>query len=235
RRRADPDHRRSGRRLGNARPGQPGTPRRLGMEPRPEPGSTAARWDQTYRSSRPPWDIGRPQLAFVRLADVGELVAPVLDCGCGTGEHTLMLAERGIEVLGIDLAPAAIELARRKATDRGISADLEGGNALDLGSLGRRFRAGSDSGVFHTFSDGEREAYVQSLGSVVEPGGVVHLLCFSELTPGDYGPRRVTQVEIRDAFATGWDVERIEAERFETLPGFPLRPYGWLARIQRKA
>jgi ubiquinone/menaquinone biosynthesis C-methylase UbiE len=203
------------------------------MEPRPPPGSTAARWDETYRSSRPPWDIGRPQPAFVRLADAGEMLAPVLDCGCGTGEHTLMLATQGIEALGVDLAPAAIEMARRKATERGISADFLVGNALDLGSLGRRFRTVIDSGVFHTFSDTERATYVESLDSVVEHGGVVHLLCFSELTPGDYGPRRVTQDEIRNAFATGWDVERIEGERFETLPDFPVRPYAWLARIRR--
>ena len=90
-----------------------------------------------------------------------------------------------------------------------------------------------DSGVFHTFSDEERGVYVDSLRSVVEPGGVVHLLCFSELTPGDYGPRRVTQAEIRDAFISGWDVEAIEGERFDTLPDFPVRPYAWLARIVR--
>jgi cyclopropane fatty-acyl-phospholipid synthase-like methyltransferase len=157
----------------------------------------------------------------------------VLDCGCGTGEHTLMLAARGIEALGVDLAPAAIELAMAKAAERDLPSQFQVADALDLGSLGRRFRTVVDSGVFHTFSDTERVTYVESLTSVVEPGGVVHLLCFSELTPGDYGPRRVTQAEIRDAFATGWAVGRIEAERFDTLPGFPVRPYAWLARIVR--
>jgi len=118
------------------------------VDSRPPPGSTAARWDQTYRSSRPPWDIGRPQPAFLRLADAGELVAPVLDCGCGTGEHTLMLAARGIEALGVDLAPAAIELAMAKAAERDLPSQFQVANALDLGSLGRRFRTVIDSGVF---------------------------------------------------------------------------------------
>jgi len=203
------------------------------MDTRPPPGSTAARWDQTYRSSRPPWDIGRPQPAFVHLADAGEIVAPVLDCGCGTGEHALMVAERGIEALGVDFAPAAIEAARRKAAKRGLQVAFQVADALHLGRLGRQFRTVIDSGVFHTFSDSERPAYVESLAAVVEPGGVVHLLCFSELTPGDYGPRRVTQAEIRDAFAKGWDVQHIEAERFDVLPDFPVQPYAWLARIRR--
>ena len=203
------------------------------MDPRPPHGSTAARWDQTYRSSRPPWDIGRPQPAFVRLADAGQLVAPVLDCGCGTGEHTLMLASRGIEALGVDFAPAAIGAARHKAQERELRVDFQVADALDLGRLGRHFQTAIDSGVFHTFGDAERGTYVESLGTILEPGGVVHLLCFSELTPGDYGPRRVTQAEIRDAFAKGWDVQRIEAERFDVLPDFPVRPHAWLARIRR--
>ena len=74
---------------------------------------------------------------------------------------------------------------------------------------------------------------MESLGAVVESGGFVHVLCFSELTPGDYGPRRVTQAELRESFASGWEVDRIEAERFDVLPDFPVRPYAWLARIVR--
>ena len=72
-----------------------------------------------------------------------------------------------------------------------------------------------------------------ALEHLVEPGGVVHVLCFSELTPGDYGPRRVTQAELRESFAGAWEVDRIEAERFDVLSDFPVRPYAWLARIVR--
>jgi hypothetical protein len=43
-------------------------------------------WDAVYEASTPaPWDIGRPQPAFVRLADRGLLSGRVLDAGCGTG------------------------------------------------------------------------------------------------------------------------------------------------------
>src|SRR5439155_4357581 len=127
----DHDDRRSRRHVGDARPGQPRATSGLTMEP-PPPGTTAARWDATYRSGRPPWDIGRPQPAFVRLADAGEIAEPVLDCGCGTGEHALMIAERGMEVVGVDFAPAAIDEARRKAAERGLSVDFQVADALDL-------------------------------------------------------------------------------------------------------
>ena len=39
---------------------------------------------------------------------------PVLDVGCGPGRHVLALAERGVLALGIDITPAALDLARRR-------------------------------------------------------------------------------------------------------------------------
>ena len=58
-------------------------------------------FDSSY-SGQPPWDIGRPQPAFVEIGDVGKLEGCVLDVGCGTGEHALMAAERGRPALGVD-------------------------------------------------------------------------------------------------------------------------------------
>jgi SAM-dependent methyltransferase len=194
----------------------------------------ASQWDDVYRQGGAPWDIGRPQPAFVRLADAGEISSPVLDSGCGTGEHALMLAEHGFEVLGVDVAPTAIGLAREKARQRGLNAEFEVGDVLALGRLGRQFATILDSGVFHTFADPDRPRYVSSLALVLEPGGVLHLLCFSEHTPGTFGPRRVTQAEIRESFADGWAVERIDAERFEVREDFGARPHAWLARIVRQ-
>ncbi len=158
----------------------------------------------------------------------------MLDAGCGTGEHTLLVAERGLDVLGIDISPAAVRLARAKAAQRGLDATFEVGDVLALDRLGRTFATVIDSGVFHIFDDADRVRYVMSLGAVVDPGGVVHLLCFSEHTPGATGPRRVTQAELRAAFADGWDVERIEAARLEVREDYAPEPaHAWLARIVR--
>jgi SAM-dependent methyltransferase len=187
-------------------------------------------WDSSYAASTsPPWDIGRPQPVFVRLADAGLLTGRVLDAGCGTGEHTLLAASKGADAFGIDISPRAIQRARDKAAARGIAARFEVADALTFDTV-------TDSGVFHVFDDDDRARYVASLGSVLEPGGSCYLICFSERQPGDFGPRRVRQDELRAAFSNGWDVTEIVPEKFEinTEAGFGTgAAQAWLATIRR--
>jgi SAM-dependent methyltransferase len=203
--------------------------------PRPaDVSSRAADWDRAYARDRAPWDIGRPQPAIVGLADAGEIASPVLDAGCGTGEHALLLAARGMEAVGVDLSPTAVARAREKARTRGLDADFMVGDVLALDRLERRFATVIDSGTFHVFDDPDRARYVRSLASALEPGGVLHLLCFSEETPGTEGPRRVTQAELRASFADGWKVTRIEATRFDVRGDWLAdRPHAWLATMVR--
>ena len=72
------------------------------------PSEQVRAFNETYDGGPPPWDIGRPQPAFVELADHGLLVGRVLDVGCGTGEHALLAAAQGADATGIDAVPKAI-------------------------------------------------------------------------------------------------------------------------------
>src|SRR6516165_5409002 len=166
---------------------------------------------ETLYAKKPPWDTGRPQPAFVEVAD--RMTGAVLDAGCGTGENALFFAERGQPVLGI----AFLE-ARRKAQERGLDAEFVQKDALTLSGLNRQFDAVIDSGLFHVFSDEDRARYVAGLAHVTRPGGRLFLLCFSDEEPGTQGPRRVSQREIRESFADGWDVEEIRPTRLEVRP-----------------
>jgi pimeloyl-ACP methyl ester carboxylesterase/SAM-dependent methyltransferase len=180
----------------------------------------------------PAWDIGRPQPIFLALAEAGELRGRVLDAGCGTGEHTLMAARMGLDATGIDAAPAAISLAEGKAHERSIAARFLVHNALQLETLDGPFDTVLDSGLFHVFGDDDRRAYVASLKAAIAPGGRYFMACFSDRQPGDWGPRRVTESEIRASFADGWRVDSIEPAEFETRNVSP-GALGWLARITR--
>jgi ubiquinone/menaquinone biosynthesis C-methylase UbiE len=56
----------------------------------------------------------------------------ILDVGCGTGEISLLLAEMGHQVTGIDLSPKMLALARAKAKANDFKAQFEAGDAEDL-------------------------------------------------------------------------------------------------------
>ena len=167
----------------------------------------------------PPWDIGRPQPVFVRLVDKGILSEePVLDVGCGTGENSLFLAARGFDVTGVDSAPRAIEKAKRKSKERKVNATFLVQDALELAALKKRFASVIDSGLFHVFGNRERVRFRNQLFAVMRPGGRYFMMCMSEKEPAEWGgPRRVTQPEVRAAFAPPkFGVRSIEEARFAT-------------------
>jgi len=197
---------------------------------------TTPSWDASYTASKPaPWDIGRPQPAFVRLAEKGLLSGRLLDAGCGTGEQTLLAASHGADAIGVDVSVRAIERARGKAAERRLTARFEVADALRLPDLDLMFDVVIDSGIFHVFDDKDRISYVASLASVLRDGGYCHLLCFSDRQPGTLGPRRVRQDELRAAFSDGWRIIGIEAATFELNESGPgiLLAHAWLAAIQR--
>jgi cyclopropane fatty-acyl-phospholipid synthase-like methyltransferase len=197
---------------------------------------TTPGWDASYTASKPaPWDIGRPQPAFVRLAEKGLLSGRLLDSGCGTGEQTLLAARHGADAMGVDVSVHAIEQARDKAAERGLDVRFEVADALRLADLGLTFDVVIDSGVFHVFEDEDRARYVASLTSALSDGGFCHLICFSDQQPGTFGPRRVRQDELRAAFSDGWRIVSIEAATFDlNESGLGISSaQAWLAAIQR--
>lgn len=167
-------------------------------------------------AGQPRWVIGRPQKAFMDVAD--QITGSILDSGCGTGEIALLFASRGHKVTGIDFLAEPITIAKQKAAERGLTATFLVMDALALKEQPEVFDNVFDSGLFHVFSDGDRRRYVAGLASVLKPGGRLFLLCFSDYEPGDQGPRRVSRMEIEDAFAEGWVIESIEPSRYEVRP-----------------
>jgi hypothetical protein len=47
---------------------------------------------ESMYAGKAPWDIGKPQRAFVEVAD--RVTGAILDAGYGTGENALFFAER---------------------------------------------------------------------------------------------------------------------------------------------
>jgi SAM-dependent methyltransferase len=191
----------------------------------------STRPDDLY-TTRPPWDIGRPQTLFQTLADSGMITGRVLDAGCGTGEHTLMCAGLGLDATGVDLAGTALETARHKARARGLSARFLHLDARRLGDLGETFDTVLDCGLFHIFDPDDRRAYVASLAAATTPGARYFMLCFSDDQPGEWGPHRISRAEILTAFTAGWRIKAIDPARIDVT----IEPEGiraWSVAVRR--
>ncbi len=71
------------------------------------------------------------EYAFYLLGDIR--AKSVLDLGCGSGESLVPLVERGARVIGIDISPDLVELARQRLNSYGLSAVLQEGSAYATG------------------------------------------------------------------------------------------------------
>ncbi|MEX0659795.1 MAG: class I SAM-dependent methyltransferase [Egibacteraceae bacterium] len=93
--------------------------------------------------------------------------ATVLDAGCGTGRVAIELARRGVDVVGVDLDPGMLEVARGKAPElRWVEWDLA---TVDLG---RRFDVAVAAGnVLIFLTPGTEAAVVANLARHLAPAG----------------------------------------------------------------
>lgn len=105
----------------------------------------------------------------------------VLEVGVGTGRIARPLAERGVRVTGVDIAPRMLGRLREQLTDRHTNPDLLLGDATRLPIAAQAFRAAMVVHVLHLVSSVE-EALAE-IRRVLAPGGV--LLQSRTRYPGD--------------------------------------------------
>lgn len=132
--------------------------------------------------------FARGRIAFLaaRLAQMAcEAPRAVLDFGCGTGSATpfLLALLRAESVLGVDVSPASLAVARRDfGSDR--ARFLRPAEAPPSGGVDLAFC----NGVFHHIPTGERSAAVRYVAESLRSGG---LFAFWENNPWNPGTRYV--------------------------------------------
>ncbi len=127
-----------------------------------------------YLRRNTPWDTNRTPPEIVALAERLP-VGTALDLGCGTGTNVIYLARRGWRALGVDFAPNAIAMARRKARRAGVEAfaqfyvaDVTRLAWLEA-SVYAPFTFAMDIGCLHALSAEEQRAYVAQLARLTAP------------------------------------------------------------------
>jgi SAM-dependent methyltransferase len=168
---------------------------------------------------RPPWDTGvtPPELErFVASHRPGR----ALDLGCGTGTNVVYLARHGWAAVGVDFVGRAVEKARRRARDAGVTCTFLVGDATRLGVAGT-FDLALDMGCLHSIPVSGRAGYAAGLARAVRSGGTFLLYAFA---PG--GPAvGLTADDVRTAFADAFDVVGVEQGKG--------RPSAWYTLVRR--
>lgn len=136
---------------------------------------------------RPPWDTGisPPELLeFIETHQPGRAI----DIGCGTGTNIVTLARAGWQVTGVDFAPRAIALAKRKLSAARLQADLHVKDATRLSGISGPFDLAFDLGCFHGIPQNLQPLYLDRLEHMLAPNGFWLLYGFLKPDTAPSGP-----------------------------------------------
>jgi SAM-dependent methyltransferase len=166
----------------------------------------------------------------------------VLEVGCGMGRFTLMLAERGVHVEGLDLSPGLLKRLRAGGQTR-FDIPLYCADTLDPpATLSDSFDVVMGFFVLHHLKDVHRA--VKSMSRMLKPGGRLVLLDANGWNPlfflqmlmmrgmtwqGDKGLAQMRPGVVFDAMRNA-GLTRLAVSRFGFLPSFVV-DHKWGSRL----
>ena len=174
-------------------------------------------WDESYAAGELPWDTGEPEPLLVEFVSSGGVrPARTLEIGAGTGTNSLWLAERGFEVLGVDVAPHAIERATAKLNGRASPCRFATLDFLAGAAEGGPFEFIFDRGCFHVFDEPEeREHFAARVASQLSPGGLwLSLIGSTEGPPREIGPPRRSGRDVVLAIEPALEIIELRSAEF---------------------
>ena len=164
----------------------------------------ADHWEKFYTETDPaslPWNAGGPDPDLVRLVQDGTIpVGQALDIGTGPGHDAVYLIQRGFNVIGIDISPAAVGLARKNASGAGLFGFFQEGDIRDIPVESRFIDFAYDRGCFHVLEPADRPKAVEEVSRVLRTGGLFLLRVFSDKEPPGQGPHRFARAELEALF-----------------------------------
>lgn len=172
------------------------------------------RWDRRYLDGE---HVGGkatdldPPVGFAAVVGLFPTAGTALDLACGAGGGAVWLAQRGLDVVGIDVSPVAVGLAEQLASSHGVEGSCR--FVVHDFDLGLPETAMVDLITCHLFSAPDLDEAI--LGRLA-PGGTLAITVLSEVG-GEPGPFRARPAELLDRFGSLDVLHHHEAEGRATL------------------
>jgi SAM-dependent methyltransferase len=195
-------------------------------------------WEQRYRTGDTPWEKGAPAPPLLEwMARRGPLRGDILVPGCGSGHdvRAIAAASQAAQVVGMDIAPSALDQARRFSIAGQETYQLA--NLFDLPAvLIGRFDWVFEHTCFCTIDPQQRPDYVRAIVRALLAKGFLLAIFF--LNPWDPGeapeeggpPFGVTREDLDQLFAAHFDL----VEELYPSAAFPGREGREIIRLLRK-
>lgn len=174
-------------------------------------------WNERYASGELPWDTGQPEPLLVEfVASGGVRPGATLEIGAGTGTNSIWMAERGFDVLGVDLSPLAVEKARAKMGVRALPCRFEALDFLAGTAPGGPFEFVFDRGCFHMFNEAEeRQRFAARVAATLAPGGLwLSMIGSTEGSAREVGPPRRSAREVAVAIEPVLEIVELRSAEF---------------------
>jgi SAM-dependent methyltransferase len=174
-------------------------------------------WNESYASGQLPWDTGQPEPLLVEFVTSGAVVpGPTLEIGAGTGTNAIWMAERGFDVLGVDISPLAVERAHAKMEGRALRCRFAAWDFLAAPPPSGPFQFVFDRGCFHVFDEpGERQRFAAQVAAALAPGGLwLSLIGSTEGPARDVGPPRRSAREVTLAIEPALEIVELRSVEF---------------------
>lgn len=177
-------------------------------------------WNDRYLDDDFPWDLGRPaplvQSTAMRALGAARPEAPlrIIVPGCGRGWDVEALAAAGHQVVGLDIAPAALALARDRVAGEPFADRIDwlvGDVLVEPGAApdgGDGFDGWAEHTCFCALDPSLWPRYVEAAWRRLKPGGVLFgaFLHFE----GGGPPFGTHPAEIRALFEPRFEIEALE-------------------------
>lgn len=180
-------------------------------------------YELIYRVSKPRWDDNTVPPQVIQLASEKGKAGKALDLGCGTGTHSIYLAQRGYTVMGVDFSATALRRAREKASRSEVDVEFVLGDVSRLHILHGGFDIALDVGCLHGLKAAAKEQYARGLSRLMKRGSTLLVWGMDPQGPAlSLAPEEMGRI-----FAPWFQLERLESDRLHRRSA----KWYWLRRL----